>query len=81
VDAFRDAMRETWGVDSVDIGVGGSIPLVAGLSDLYPDAAILLTGACDPTSAMHGPNESVHLGDLRNAIEAQARALVTLGAK
>lgn len=79
VEVMRTAMRETWGVEPVDQGVGGSIPFVAAFSDAYPEAAILLTGAGDPTSAAHGPNESVHLGDLRNAIVAQARALIAFG--
>jgi acetylornithine deacetylase/succinyl-diaminopimelate desuccinylase-like protein len=79
VEAFRDAMRSVWGVEPVDMGVGGSIPFVAAFSDANPNAAILLIGAGDPTSAAHGPNESVDLGDLRNAIESLAMALMTLG--
>jgi acetylornithine deacetylase/succinyl-diaminopimelate desuccinylase-like protein len=72
-------MRSVWGVEPVDMGVGGSIPFVAAFSDANPNAAILLIGAGDPTSAAHGPNESVDLGDLRNAIESLAMALMTLG--
>jgi cysteinylglycine-S-conjugate dipeptidase len=79
VEAFRGAMRETWGVEPVDMGVGGSIPFVAAFSEAYPDAAILLVGASDPTSSAHGPNESVDLADLRRLVLAQARALQTLG--
>jgi cysteinylglycine-S-conjugate dipeptidase len=79
VEAFRDAMRETWGVEPVDMGVGGSIPFVAAFSEAYPDAAILLVGASDPTSSAHGPNESVDLDDLRKLVLAQARALQSLG--
>ncbi|HUG75800.1 MAG TPA: M20/M25/M40 family metallo-hydrolase, partial [Acidimicrobiia bacterium] len=58
VEAFRDAMRSVWGVEPVDMGIGGSIPFVAAFSEANPEAAILLVGAGDPTSAAHGPNES-----------------------
>jgi cysteinylglycine-S-conjugate dipeptidase len=75
VEAFREAMRDVWGLPPVDMGVGGSIPLVAALADRLPGAAIVLVGAGDPTSAMHGPNESVDLADLRRSIIAQVLAL------
>ncbi len=74
-DAFRAAFREAWGTDTIDMGSGGSIPFVAAFSEAYPDASILLTGAGDPTSRIHGPNESVDLDDLRRSIAAEAIAL------
>lgn len=74
-DAFRAAFAEAWGTDPTEMGVGGSIPFVAAFSEAYPDAAILLTGVGDPTSAIHGPNESVDLEDLRMACQAEAIAL------
>ena len=74
-DAFRAAFEEAWGRETVDIGVGGSIPFVAAFSDAYPDAAILLTGVADPTSRAHGPNESVDLDDVRKGALAEAIAL------
>jgi acetylornithine deacetylase/succinyl-diaminopimelate desuccinylase-like protein len=74
-DAFRTAFREVWGTDTIDMGSGGSIPFVAAFSEAYPDASILLTGAGDPTSRIHGPNESVDLDDLRRSVAAEAIAL------
>ncbi len=56
------AMRDAFGADPVEIGVGGSIPFVAELAEAYPQAAILVTGAGDPESNWHGPDESLHLG-------------------
>jgi acetylornithine deacetylase/succinyl-diaminopimelate desuccinylase-like protein len=79
VAAFREAFAEAWGREAVDIGVGGSIPFVAAFSEAYPKAAILLTGAADPTSRAHGPDESLHLDDWRRSIQAQAIALRLLG--
>src|SRR5699024_8896999 len=39
--AARSAFATAWGVDPVDIGIGGSIPFIADLLEVYPDAAIL----------------------------------------
>jgi acetylornithine deacetylase/succinyl-diaminopimelate desuccinylase-like protein len=61
------------------MGVGGSIPFVAAFSDAYPNAAIVLTGAADPTSRAHGPNESLDLDDWKKSIIAEAIALRILG--
>jgi acetylornithine deacetylase/succinyl-diaminopimelate desuccinylase-like protein len=74
-DAFREAMNEAWGVAPVETGVGGSIPFVASFSERMPGAPILLIGAGDPTSSIHGPNESQDLGDLEKAVLAEAIAL------
>lgn len=76
--AWKEAMREVWGTEVVEMGVGGSIPFVADFSNRYPDAAILLTGPGDPTSAVHAPNESQHLGDLEKSVLAEAMALALL---
>ncbi len=77
-EKWRSAMQEAWGVAPVEMGVGGSIPFVAAFADRYPEATILLTGAGDPTSSVHAPNESQHLDDLERAVLAEAIALATL---
>ena len=74
-DAFRQSMVEAWGVEPVETGVGGSIPFVASFSAMMKGAPILLIGAGDPTSSIHGPNESQDLGDLEKAVLAEAIAL------
>ena len=51
---------------------------VADFADRYPDAAILLTGAGDPTSSIHAPDESQHVGDLERCVLAEALALQAL---
>ena len=75
VEAFRRGFEEAWGRPPVDIGVGGSIPFVAAFSAAYPDAAIVLTGAADPECRAHGPNESIHLDELRRFVLSEAIAL------
>jgi acetylornithine deacetylase/succinyl-diaminopimelate desuccinylase-like protein len=77
-DAYRLGMREGYGTEPIEIGVGGSIPFVAAFSDRNPEASILLVGAADPMSRYHGPNESLELADLQSAITAQAIALKEL---
>ena len=73
--AWKEALSLAFGTDAVEMGVGGSIPFVAAFSDLYPDAPLLLTGAGDPTSSVHAPNESQDLADLEKSILAEAIAL------
>ncbi len=76
--AFAAAMEEAYGSAPVEMGIGGSIPFVASFQRRYPDAAILLTGVADPTSAAHGPNESQDLADLERGIVAETLALERL---
>ena len=78
-DVFREAFAEAWGTDTVEMGIGGSIPFVADFAQRYPDATILLTGVADPTSRAHGPNESQDLNEIRNGVLAEAIALRLLG--
>lgn len=74
----RWAFAQAWGTDPVDVGVGGSIPFIAELLEVYPDAAILVTGVEDPDSRAHGVDESVHLGELERVVLAEALLLARL---
>ncbi|TDB81741.1 dipeptidase [Micromonospora sp. KC721] len=75
-DAARSAFRTAWdGTDPVDIGVGGSIPFIATFQELFPEAAILVTGVEDPHAGAHGPNESLHLGEFARVCLAEALLL------
>jgi len=60
----------------VDIGVGGSIPFIADLIEVFPGAQILVTGVEDPDSRAHSPNESVHLESLRKTMLAESLMLL-----
>jgi acetylornithine deacetylase/succinyl-diaminopimelate desuccinylase-like protein len=73
--AFKEAFGIAYGNDTVEIGMGGSIPFVAAFREAYPDASILLTGVMDPESRIHGPNESQSLADLEHGILGEAIAL------
>ncbi len=78
-EAFRVGLREAWGREPVDIGVGGSIPLVAALAEAQPGTTILLTGVGEPLSRIHGPDESQDLQELRRGALAEAIALRLIG--
>ena len=72
------ALGEAWGVPAVEMGIGGSIPFIADLMEVYPEVQILVTGVEDPDSRAHSANESLHLADFRNAVVAEALLLARL---
>jgi acetylornithine deacetylase/succinyl-diaminopimelate desuccinylase-like protein len=75
------AMTDAWGKPPVDIGVGGSIPFIADLVRVFPEAQILVTGVEDPDSRAHSPNESLHLGVFKRAVLSEAFLLGRLNAR
>jgi cysteinylglycine-S-conjugate dipeptidase len=77
-EAARGAFEEAYGTAPVEMGMGGTIPLVAAFSDKYPGTSILLTGVADADSRPHGANESVDLGDLRRGSLGEALFLKEL---
>jgi len=81
VETALDAMHEAYGVEPVEIGVGGSIPFIADLVREFPAAQILVTGVEDPHARAHSPNESLHLETFRNAVLAEALLLEKLDAR
>jgi acetylornithine deacetylase/succinyl-diaminopimelate desuccinylase-like protein len=81
VQAARDAMRDGYGKDPVDYGVGGSIPFIADLVQRYPGAQILVTGVEDPHSRAHSPNESLHLDTFRHAVISETLLLGRMNAR
>ncbi|WP_411721800.1 dipeptidase [Mycetocola sp.] len=81
VGEAKRAMADAWGVEPVELGIGGSIPFIADLVREFPDAEILVTGVEDPHSRAHSPNESLHLGVFHRSILAEALLLGRLNAK
>jgi acetylornithine deacetylase/succinyl-diaminopimelate desuccinylase-like protein len=71
-EAMRRSMRTAYGRDAVEIGSGGSVPLVPVLFDAFPAAEVLVYGASDEKSQYHSVDESVDLGDLERATLAEA---------
>ena len=71
-DAARQALRDAWDREPVDMGSGGSVPLVSQLKRTFPDITVLLTGAGDELSGAHSSNESVDLRELERSCLAEA---------
>ncbi|MDQ4491421.1 dipeptidase [Sinomonas sp. ASV486] len=72
------ALEESWGTPPVHSGMGGSIPFIADLKEVFPGADVLITGVEDPDSRAHSANESLHLGDFEKCIVAEALLLAGL---
>jgi cysteinylglycine-S-conjugate dipeptidase len=72
------ALSEAFGEHAVPMGIGGSIPFIADLKELFPAAQILITGVEDPDSRAHSANESLHIGDFDKAVLAEALLLTRL---
>lgn len=76
--AMRRAMHAAYGVPPVTTGQGGSIPLAVALSELYPDAEIMLLGVEEPASRIHATDESVDPRELERTAYALAVFLADL---
>ncbi|MFJ4038044.1 dipeptidase [Microbacterium sp. NPDC090007] len=81
VEEARGAFADGYGVDAVDVGIGGSIPFISDLVREFPTAQILVTGVEDPHARAHSPNESLHLETFRNALVSEALLLARLNAR
>jgi len=81
VEEVKRAMSDAWGRPPVETGIGGSIPFIADLVRVFPEAQILVTGVEDPDTRAHSPNESLHLGVFKRAILTEALLLGRLNAR
>jgi len=77
-EAADRALREAFGNPPIYMGVGGTIPFVGAFAAAFPGTPALLTGPADPGSHIHSEDESLHLGDWRSHIHAEAILLEEL---
>jgi acetylornithine deacetylase/succinyl-diaminopimelate desuccinylase-like protein len=77
-DATERALRAAFGLDPVYMGVGGTIPFVGPFAEAFGGIPALLLGPADPSSRIHGEDESLHLGDWHKLIEGEVRLLAEL---
>jgi acetylornithine deacetylase/succinyl-diaminopimelate desuccinylase-like protein len=78
IHAAADALRETFGQETVYVRSGGSIPVV-GVFDQYLGIPSVMMGFGLPDDNLHAPNEKFHLPNFYRGIEAVARYLEILG--
>ncbi|WAL40735.1 dipeptidase [Brevibacterium sp. BRM-1] len=81
VGLAREALTDGFGAPCELTGLGGSIPFIADLLEVFPGASILVTGVEDPDSRAHSANESLYLPDFESAIVSEALLLARLGAQ
>jgi acetylornithine deacetylase/succinyl-diaminopimelate desuccinylase-like protein len=77
--AAMDALARSYGREAIEMGSGGSIPLVPMLTQTFPGIEVLIWGAMDERSFIHSVNESVDLTELERITLAEALFLRTLG--
>ena len=77
--AAKDALADAFGREVVEIGSGGSIPLVPLLAETFPGMSVLIVGAGDERSNYHSLDESVDLDDLASMALAEALLIGNLG--
>jgi len=75
LQAARLAMHAAYGKEAVDVGSGGSIPLVTTLAATYPEAEIVVWGAQDDGARIHAGDEGVVIEELGRAILSEALLL------
>lgn len=77
--AAMDALKHAYGREAIEMGSGGSIPLVPMLTQTFPGIEILIWGAMDERSFIHSVNESVELSEVERITLAEALFLRNLG--
>jgi acetylornithine deacetylase/succinyl-diaminopimelate desuccinylase-like protein len=81
-DRARWALSQAWGgVEVVHQGIGGSIPFIADLTSVFPEATVLVTGVEDPDTRAHGYDESLNLRVFERACLAETLLLASLTAE
>jgi acetylornithine deacetylase/succinyl-diaminopimelate desuccinylase-like protein len=78
--AAKGALAEAFGAEVLEMGSGGSIPLVPLMAQTFPGIGVLIIGAGDHVSNFHSIDESVDLGDLERVALAEALFVRNLAA-
>lgn len=77
-EAAERALTAGFGTPPVYMGIGGSIPFVGPFAAAFGGIPALLLGPGDPTSAVHGENESLHVPDWHRLIASEVHLLAEL---
>jgi len=79
IQVSAEAMKQSFGKDTVYIRSGGSIPIVGVFHDSLGIPSVMM-GFGLPDDNLHAPNEKFHLPNFYRGIEAVAKYLEMLGA-
>ncbi|KAG5471740.1 hypothetical protein LSCM4_03293 [Leishmania orientalis] len=60
-NALHEGSIDAFGNTYACQGMGGAIPFIGMLIDMYPSAQFVVTGLLGPQSNAHGPNEFLHI--------------------
>ena len=77
--AMEALARGATAARSIEVGSGGSIPLVPMLTETFPGIEVLIWGAMDERSYIHSVNESVDLSEIERIALAEALFIRSLG--
>jgi acetylornithine deacetylase/succinyl-diaminopimelate desuccinylase-like protein len=77
--AAMEALARAYGREAIEVGSGGSIPLVPMLTETFPGIEVLIWGAMDERSFIHSVNESVDLSEVERIALAEALFIRNLG--
>lgn len=72
VEAFSDALENTWGVTPLKKREGGSIPVATSMKNILGVNSII-TGFGLPDDQIHSPNERLHIPTHKKGVEALIR--------
>lgn len=67
-----DCLAEAYGKETIQSGMGGSIPLTVELQEAHPNAEIALFGVEEPLCTIHSANESVDPTEIEHIAIAEA---------
>ncbi|SCU65033.1 cytosolic nonspecific dipeptidase, putative [Trypanosoma equiperdum] len=73
--ALHSGCETAFGKTYASQGVGGTIPFVAMLQQMFPEAQFLITGVVGPRSNIHGPNECLNVPFAKGVTTCVARVI------
>lgn len=80
-NAIDNASMAFYNKPSAYIGVGGSIPFMGMLGEMFPKAQFFITGVLGPKSNAHGPNEFLHIPMVKKLTGCIASIIAAHGEK
>jgi acetylornithine deacetylase/succinyl-diaminopimelate desuccinylase-like protein len=72
-NSLNEASQFSYGKPFALTGLGGSIPFMGMLGEMYPAAQFVVTGVLGPQSNAHGPNEFLHIPFAKGVTNCVAR--------